>query len=98
FRLAKRRLRPGGVFLVNITVQDDDDETPDRFCALMKSAWRDVRLLDTDGYVDRNAVALAGAVRHLRRPGLLRRAKRRARQIAAELKGLRFRALRGNWS
>ncbi len=98
FRLAKRRLRPGGVFLVNITVQDDDDDTPDRFCALMQSAWRDVRLLDTDGYVDRNAVALAGAVKTLRRPGLLRRPKRRARQIAAELKGLQFRALRGTWS
>lgn len=94
FALAKRRLKPGGVFLVNITVQDDDDDTPDRFCRLMKNAWRSVRLLDTDGYIDRNAVAIAGKVRDMKVPRLTMRPRRRAKQIARELKGLTFRKLR----
>jgi spermidine synthase len=94
FAAAKARLRPGGVFLVNIVVQDDDDPIPDDFCRLMQTAWRQVRLLDTDGYVDRNAVALAGAVKDLKRPRLLMRPRQSAKSIAAELKGLEFRALR----
>jgi spermidine synthase len=94
FADAKARLKPGGVFLVNIVVQDDDDPVPDDFCRLMQTAWRTVRLLDTDGYVDRNAVALAGAVKDLKRPRLLMRPRQCARAIAAELKGLTFRALR----
>jgi spermidine synthase len=94
FALAKRRLRRGGLFAVNITVQDDDDDTPDRFCKLMKRAWRDVRLLDTDGYVDRNAVAVAGHVRRLKPPRLKLRPRRKAKQIAKEMRGLGFRRLR----
>jgi spermidine synthase len=94
FALAKKRLKRGGVFAVNITVQDDDDDTPDRFCTLMKTAWRSVRLLDTDGYVDRNAVAIAGKVRAMKPPRLTLRPRRRAKQIAKELKGLGFRKLR----
>lgn len=94
FALAKKRLKAGGIFVVNITVQDDDDDTPDRFCMLMRTAWRSVRLLDTDGYVDRNAVAIAGRVRRLNVPRLMIRPHRRAKQIARELKGLEFRNLR----
>jgi len=94
FRLAKTRLKRGGLFLANIIVKDDDDATPDRFCRLMRTAWRDVRLLDTDGYVDRNAVIAAGRVRQLKRPRLLVAPRQRRKQIAAELKGLEFRALR----
>jgi spermidine synthase len=93
-RLAKARLRRGGIFAVNITVQDDDDDTPDRFCRLMQTAWGRVRLLDTDGYVDRNAVAIAGRVAGMKRPRLLMKPARRAKSIARELKGLGFRKLR----
>ena len=60
----------------------------------MQTAWRSVRLLDTDGYVDRNAIALAGAVMGLKPPRLLMRPRQSAKAIAAELKGLEFRTLR----
>lgn len=94
FRDVRAHLKPGGVFLANITVQDDDDDTPDRFCRLIGSAFRQVRLLDSDGYVDRNAVALAGKVAGLKHPRLLTKPRRRVKQIARELKEMQFRALR----
>lgn len=94
FALAKQRLKRGGIFAVNITVEDDDDDIPDRFCKLMQTAWTRVRLLDTDGYIDRNAVAIAGNVRALKPPRLMLKPHRRAKSIARELKGLTFRKLR----
>lgn len=94
FRLVKSRLRPGGIFLVNIVVLDDDDPIPDRIARSMGKVWRDVRLLDADGFEDRNAVAMAGAVRGLKRPHLLMRPAIGARTLARELSQLRFRALR----
>ena len=94
FRMVRKRLRPGGLFLSNITVEDDDDDTPDRFCRLMGGSFRHVRLLDSDGYVDRNAVAIAGRVRGLKRPKLIMRPRRRQLQIARELAEMWFRKLR----
>ena len=94
FKLAKARLKRGGLFLVNIVVADDDDPTSDRIARAMQTAWRQVRLLDTDGFENRNAIALAGAVRDLKPPRLLMRPRQRARQLAASLRKLGFRALR----
>jgi hypothetical protein len=90
----KSHLTQGGIFLVNIVVAGDADLTPDRIARLMGKTWRDVRLLDCDGWENRNAIALAGAVRALKRPRLMLRPQIRARQIAAELKALDFRPLR----
>jgi SAM-dependent methyltransferase len=95
FRLVKARLRAhGAIFLVNILTANDDDRTPDRIAHLMRQTWRQVRLLDADGWEDRNAVGLAGAVAKLRRPRLLLRPERRARSIARNLRELEFRTLR----
>jgi SAM-dependent methyltransferase len=95
FRLAKSRLKAqGAIFLVNILTANDDDRTPDRIARLMRRTWRQVRLLDADGWEDRNAVGLAGAVAQLRRPRLLLRPERRAKSIARNLRELDFRALR----
>ncbi|HEY5347151.1 MAG TPA: fused MFS/spermidine synthase [Rhizomicrobium sp.] len=94
FDLVKAHLKPRGIFLVNIVVAGDDDPTPDRIARLMGRTWHDVRLLDSDGWENRNAIALAGAVKKLKRPRLLMRPQIRARQIAAELRTLDFRALR----
>jgi SAM-dependent methyltransferase len=95
FRLAKARLRAhGAIFLVNILTANDDDRTPDRIAQLMRQAWRQVRLLDADGWEDRNAVGLAGAVSKLRRPRLLVPPARCARKVASGLKAFEFRALR----
>jgi len=95
FRLAKSRLRTrGAIFLVNILTANDNDRTPDRIARLMRRAWRQVRLLDADGWEDRNAIGLAGAVAKLRRPRLLLPPARSARKVAAGLKAFEFRALR----
>jgi hypothetical protein len=52
-------------------VADDDDDTPDDLVRALRRQWRGVRLLDTDGWTDRNAVIAAGAVAHLTKPKVL---------------------------
>jgi SAM-dependent methyltransferase len=94
FDLAKTRLKRGGIFLMNIIVGDDDDLTPDNILRLMQKTWRKTRLLDSDGWVDRNAVGLAGAIAKLRRPKILMPPARGAKTFAAEFQSLKFRALR----
>jgi spermidine synthase len=94
FRLVKARLKRGGIFLVNIVVKDDDDPTPDRIARAMRKIWRGVRLLDADGFENRNAVAAAGAVAELKRPRLRMKPAIGARALARELGQLSFRALR----
>ncbi|MEI9995526.1 MAG: fused MFS/spermidine synthase [Rhizomicrobium sp.] len=92
FRLAKSRMRPrGAIFLANLMAADDHDRAPDRIARLMQAAWRDVRLHDADGYVNRNVVAVAGAVRDLKPPRLTMRPQRQARSIARSLAELTFR-------
>jgi hypothetical protein len=56
---------------MNVIVADDDDRTPDIMVRAMRPLWPKVRLLDTDGWVDRNAVIAAGAVTKLKKPRLL---------------------------
>ena len=94
FDLAKARLKRGGIFLINIIVADDDDLTPDNILCLMQQTWRQTRLLDSDGWKDRNAVGLAGAVGKLKRPKILMPPARGAKKFAAEFQSLQFRALR----
>ena len=94
FRTVKNRLTRGGIFLINVTVLDDEDPVPDGVCWALKTVWRHVRLLDSDGYVNRNAIAMAGAVQGLRRPGLRMRPATGARALRKELSQLAFRALR----
>ena len=60
----------------------------------MKTAWRNVRILDSDGWLDRNAVVAAGAVKTLRRPKLLMPPARGAGKIAKALSELTFRRVR----
>jgi spermidine synthase len=94
FRLAKARLTRGGIFLTNLIVKDDDDRHPDRFCFRLKTVFARVKLLDTDGWVDRNAIALAGGIGKLKRPRLMLRPRIGAPRLAKLLKGLEFRDLR----
>lgn len=94
FKLVKARLTRGGLFLINIVVKDDEDKTPDRICWRLRESFGQVRLLDTDGWEDRNAVALAGAVKNLKRPRLMMPPRSGAKALAAELKILDFRPLR----
>ena len=94
FALVKSRLRPRGIFAMNIMVKDDFDRTPDRIGRAAQKSFAQVRLLDSDGWIDRNAVLIAGAVARLPRPRLLLKPARRAVRLAREIADLDFRPLR----
>lgn len=95
FGLAKKRLKPrGGLFLMNVIVDDDGDPTPDDMVRAMRRHWRGVRLLDTDGWVDRNAVIAAGAVSGLRKPAILMEPRVGVAKLARQMDILDFRAIR----
>lgn len=98
FNLMKAHLRArGGLVLVNLMAGNDEDPNPDRWAAMMRRTWSDVRLLDAlgrNGIEGRNAVALAGAVRRLKRPRLLMRPARGSKTLARELRELDFRPVR----
>jgi len=83
------------LFMMNIMVKSDDDRTPDRIGQTMRKTWRGVRLLDAEGWIDRNAVLVAGAVSNLRRPHLLMPPSSHARKLRKELREMAFRPLRG---
>jgi SAM-dependent methyltransferase len=82
------------IYLENMLVDDDDDRAPDTRARLLQTIWPEVRLLDCDGWVDRNAVIAAGAVRGLRKPKLILHPARGAKKLERELESLVFRRLR----
>jgi hypothetical protein len=75
-------------------VADDDDPTPDNLVRTLRRQWRGVRLLDTDGWVDRNAVIAAGAVTKLKKPRVLMPPKPGGRKLARQLAVLNWRPIR----
>ena len=95
FRLAKSRLKPrNSLLLMNVIVADDDDATPDGLVRTMRAEWRGVRLLDTDGWVDRNAVIAAGAVTKLKKPRMLMPPKPGGAKLTKQLAVLDWRPIR----
>jgi SAM-dependent methyltransferase len=95
FALAKSRLkRRGALFLMNVIVEDDDDATPDDLVRVLRKQWGRVRLLDTDGWVERNAVIAAGAVTKLKKPRVLMPPKPGGAKLARELAILDWRPVR----
>ena len=95
FKLAKSRLKPkNSLFLMNVIVADDGDDTPDDLVRALRRQWGRVRLLDTDGWTDRNAVITAGAVTNLKRPKVLMPPHPGGDKLAKELDILNWRAIR----
>jgi 23S rRNA A2030 N6-methylase RlmJ len=95
FKLAKSRMKQqDSLFLMNVIVADDDDATPDRMVRAMRAQWGRVRLLDTDGWTDRNAVIAAGAVTKLKKPKVLMPPKPGIGKLTRELAILDWRAIR----
>jgi len=95
FRLAKSRLKPrDSLLLMNVIVADDDDTTPDGLVRTMRAEWRGVRLLDTDGWVDRNAVIAAGAVTKLKKPQMLMPPRPGGAKLTKQLAVLDWRPIR----
>jgi cyclopropane fatty-acyl-phospholipid synthase-like methyltransferase len=95
FKLAKSRMKStNSLFLMNVIVADDDDDTPDDLVRALRRQWGRVRLLDTDGWTDRNAVIAAGAVTNLKRPKVLIPPRPGGAKLAKELDILDWRAIR----
>jgi spermidine synthase len=91
FHLAKSRMKSrNALLLANVILADDDDPKAARLMRTMHKTWRDVRLLDSIGYVNRNAVIAAGSVRNLKKPCLLMPPAVGARKLATDLKVLDF--------
>ena len=93
-RLARTRLNRRGCLFVNVHVMHDLDNAPDRMSATMAKVWPHVRLLDAQGYTNRNAIVMAGAVLRLKKPVLHMRPQISADEIDAELKTMQFRSWR----
>jgi spermidine synthase len=91
FRLARDRLAPDGVFVANMLVKHDFDDVADRAAKAMSGVWGTVRLLDTVGVCDRNAIAMAGGVSRLGAPRMLMRPGVEASAIDGQLRRLQFR-------
>ena len=92
FRLAERRLSERGAFFVNVHLASDDDQMADTVARSMAEAWSGVRLLDAPGWLNRNAIAMAGDVSRLTPPVLHMWPSESSEQIAFELGTLQFRA------
>ena len=92
FGLVRDHLAPKGAVFANVHVKHDFDDYPDRVAKTMTETWSGVRVLDAVGLCDRNAIVMAGAVSHLRAPGLLVRPATDASGIDDELARLQFRA------
>jgi spermidine synthase len=92
FKLVRARLNGRrGCFFVNVVMRNDRDSHLNRIARVMKKAWPEVRLLDAPGTVDRNAVAMAGAVKRFTLPRLVMTPKSGRRLLRRELKAYRFR-------
>ena len=94
FALVKSRLAArGGLCLINLIVADDDDPLPHEIGSRLKTVWRNVRLIDRPDWTERNAILMAGRVKDLKRPHLLARPRRRAKQLTKALKTFSFRPI-----
>jgi hypothetical protein len=71
FALARRRLADRGSIFVNLMINHDLDDNADVVAARIAEAGFPVRLLDIPGKLFRNAIAIGGAIKDLRPPGLI---------------------------
>ena len=94
FALARTRLSPRGVILVNAVLAHDLDRLADRLAAGMAVAGLPTRILDSAGARDRNAIILGGTVGGLARPTLRVRPDTLADTLEAELVEMTFRTRR----
>jgi len=94
FRQVRRRLNPSGCVLANVHVTHDLDHAPDRLATGMANVFPQVRVLDTQGIVNRNAIVIGAAKVDFDAPSLLMPPNISAREIGDELAAMRFRAWR----
>ncbi len=88
--LVRSRLDSGGTFFANVHVSDDRDRAQNALAARAADVWPAVRILDTPGNLDRNAIVAAGAVTTLVAPKLQVRPQIDADTIESELAAMVF--------
>jgi spermidine synthase len=93
-RLVSMRLERRGMLLVNVHADHDGDPTPDEFAQAAANVWPGVRLLDSPGFYNRNAIVAAGTVQNLQLPQLRVPPTECANEIGYELSTMRFRQWR----
>jgi spermidine synthase len=91
FGLIRDRLSQRGILLANVHVQHDADELADRIASSMAYVWPEVRVLDSEGFLGRNAVVMAGTVGNLQPPYVIIPPETDANAIDKELATMRFR-------
>jgi spermidine synthase len=91
FGLIRDRLAQRGVVLANVHVQHDGDQLPDRIANSMAYVWPEVRVLDSEGFLGRNAVVMAGVVANLQPPYVIVPPEADANAIDKELATMRYR-------
>lgn len=94
FGLIRDRLAQRGAVFTNVHVKHDLDGLPDRIASDMSNVWSNVRLLDSEGFLGRNAIVMAGVVAQLRTPYVILPPETDANAIDKELATMKYRAWR----
>ncbi len=90
FALVKKHLAKGGAFFVNAYVENDGDPFARDTAARLRKVWRNVRMLDLPGRVNRNATLMAGNVETLAQPTLVAVPEFESHDIELDLRLMRF--------
>lgn len=98
FQLVRQRLAPSGCVFLNVLLQHGADLSGDVIAGSMADAAFHVRVLESPGPVERNAIVMGGAVAGLRRPTLLVTPQVLQDEITAQLDGMHFRGGRRSWN
>jgi spermidine synthase len=94
FEAVLDHLSPRGAIFANVHVQHDLDGAADRMADCMSNVWPEVRLLDAEGTLGRNAIAMAGAVSQLGLPYVQMPPVTDWNDIEKELASMRYRTVR----
>ena len=96
FDLARRRLPAAGSVFANVHLQNESDRHADEISACMGGIWNNVRILDSEIALDRNAIVMGGDVRRLETPTVIIQPAIDAELIERELLSMKFRPCRTN--
>ena len=94
FEAVRDHLSPRGAFFANVHVLHDLDGAADRMAKCMSNVWPEVRLLDTEGTLGRNAIAMAGIVSQFGLPYVQIPPESDWNDIERELASMQYRAVR----
>jgi spermidine synthase len=89
-RLVSSSLNRGGAFFANVHMCNDADRARNALAACAADVWPNVRILDTAGDIDRNAIVAAGGVTALVTPTMHIMPQYDVEMIESELAAMEF--------